>query len=88
MDAGARTGEAADVLVMIWPPGRIQRRRRGTTAGDIIRAAGRIEIEDEGARRRPPASWRLVNVNNRLVPASTPLADGDFIVLSPGIVNI
>ncbi|KAK9838138.1 hypothetical protein WJX81_003408 [Elliptochloris bilobata] len=87
VEAGASAGDAADVLVMIWPPGRIARRRRGTTAGDVIRAEGRIEIEEPG-RPRPRADTRLVNVNNRLVPASTPLADGDFVVLSPGLLHI
>ena len=72
---------------MIWPPGRIARRRRGTTAGDVIRAEGRIEIVEPG-RPRARGDARLVNVNNRLVPPDTPLGDGDFVVLSSGLLRI
>jgi molybdopterin converting factor small subunit len=88
VDAGAGAGAAASVLVVIWPPGRIQRVRRGTTAGDIIRCEGRIEIEDPERPRLRPGDAALVNVNNRLEPASRQLADGDFVVLSPGLLQI
>ncbi len=46
---------------------------------------GRIEIEEEG---RKPAGPRLVNVNNTLVPESTPLGDGDWVSLSPELLDI
>lgn len=46
---------------------------------------GRIEIEEEGRRAVGP---RLVNVNNQLVPESTELGDGDWISLSPDILDI
>ena len=48
-------------------------------------AQGVIEIvgESSGAARTC-----LVNVNNKLVPESTPLGDGDFVILSRNILNI
>ena len=35
----------------------------------------------------PPPPPPVVNVNNRLVPPGTPLADGDFIVLDGGLLE-
>ena len=46
---------------------------------------GRIEIEEEGRRSYGP---RLVNVNNELVPESTPLGDGDWVSLSSDLIEI
>ncbi|CAL8464516.1 g4051 [Coccomyxa elongata] len=88
-DGGGR-GEAAlpqssQVQVLIVPTGKIEQVQRGTTAGDIIRQKGRIEIEKEGRRQIGP---RLVNVNNHLVPESTPLGDGDWVSLSPELLDI
>lgn len=47
---------------------------------------GRIEIEEEGCSRQ--IGPRLVNVNNHLVPESTPLGDGDWVSLSPELLEI
>jgi molybdopterin converting factor small subunit len=47
---------------------------------------GRIEIEEEGRSRQ--IGPRLVNVNNHLVPESTPLGDGDWVSLSPELLEI
>ncbi|PSC74447.1 Guanosine-3, 5 -bis(diphosphate) 3 -pyrophosphohydrolase [Micractinium conductrix] len=98
-------GQGSDVMVVVWPGGRIMRVPRGTTAGTLIQDMGLIEIQKElvpaagdGAARLAAAiardaapgmllsgafgTGRLVNVNNRLVPEDTPLADGDYVVLS------
>lgn len=45
---------------------------------------GAIEICQEGVE----PSEGLVNVNNKLVPDSTPLRNGDYIVLSRHLINI
>ncbi|EIE19205.1 hypothetical protein COCSUDRAFT_59689 [Coccomyxa subellipsoidea C-169] len=77
--------QSSQVQVLIVPTGKIEQVERGTTAGDIIRQKGRIEIEEEGRRHIGP---RLVNVNNHLVPESTPLGDGDWVSLSPELLDI
>lgn len=51
----------------------------------LLVVQGRIEIEEEGRRQIGP---RLVNVNNHLVPESTPLGDGDWVSLSPELLDI
>ncbi|KAK9904975.1 hypothetical protein WJX75_006786 [Coccomyxa subellipsoidea] len=78
--------QSSQVQVLIVPTGKIEQVERGTTAGDIIRQKGRIEIEEEGRSRQ--IGPRLVNVNNHLVPESTPLGDGDWVSLSPELLEI
>lgn len=49
-------------------------------------AQGKIEIEQED--RRLKQGPNVVNVNNVLVPEETTLADGDWVSLSPDILDI
>lgn len=74
------------VLVMVWPTGEVRKLERGTTAGHIIKTQGEIMIDAGGKARRRRTD--LVNVNNRLVPESTPLKTGDYVVLSRDILDI
>ena len=74
------------VLVMVWPTGEVRTVEQGTTAGHIIATQGEITISSDGRARRRNA--KLVNVNNRLVPESTPLKSGDYVVLSREILDI
>ncbi|KAL4853513.1 putative GTP diphosphokinase RSH1 [Chlorella vulgaris] len=46
-------GASADVMVLVWPGGRILRVPRGTTAGSVIRDLGLIEISPSSP---PPSS--------------------------------
>ena len=66
-----------DVMVLVWPSGKILRVPRGTTAGAIARREGCI------GRRSG-----IVNVNNRLVPETTSLEDGDYVVLTQETVKV
>ncbi len=47
---------------------------------------GKIEIEQEERRTRHEPN--VVNVNNVLVPEETTLADGDWVSLSPDLLDI
>lgn len=47
---------------------------------------GRLEIERD--ERRSQNGARVVNVNNVLVPEETTLADGDWVSLSPDLLDI
>ena len=47
---------------------------------------GKIEIEREEKRTR--FGPNVVNVNNVLVPEETTLADGDWVSLSPDLLDI
>jgi len=67
-----------DVMVLIWPSGSILRVPRGTTAGAVAQREG------GGQRRRQG----VVNLNNRMVSASTCLQDGDYIVLTQETVKV
>ena len=91
------------LLVLVWPPGAIASVRRGTTAGALAAerrapeagaAAPALAAMGAGASDRAPPPHTLpppppvaVNVNNRLVPPDTPLADGDFVVLTGAILE-
>lgn len=66
-----------DVMVLVWPSGKILRVPRGTTAGAVARREGCI------GRRSG-----IVNVNNRLVPEGTSLEDGDYVVLTQETVKV
>jgi len=92
---------SGDLFVLVWPPGDIARVPRGTTAGALVaaRAPEAVAAAERGAgddRRAaiatattPPPSLDAspVNVNNRIVPAVTALADGDFVVVSGGLLD-
>lgn len=69
------------VIVLMWPPGEFKRLPRGTTAGHIIKTHGLLQIS---GRDRSG----LVNVNNRLVPETTPLSDGDLVIISDELLSI
>ena len=134
-----------DVMVLVWPGGRIEQLPRGTTAGEVVARLGSIQIlapasgegADSGTRAGEDPPWPptpcatglslachfpqatrllppalpappsvlvptsaplictarppprdLVNVNNRLVPGDTPLADGDLVVLTRELLKI
>ena len=71
-----------DVMVLIWPGGRILRVPRGTTAGEIVR-------RETGAQHTTAqVEGRHVNVNNKLVPEEVTLSDGDFVVLTRETVRV
>ncbi len=81
-----RRAQRDKVLVMVWPTGEVRTVDQGTTAGHIIATQGEITISSDGRARR--RNTKLVNVNNRLVPESTPLKSGDYVVLSREILDI
>lgn len=85
-EARQRRAQRDKVLVMVWPTGEVRTVEQGTTAGHIIATQGEITISSDGRARRRNA--KLVNVNNRLVPESTPLKSGDYVVLSREILDI
>ena len=75
-----------DVMVLVWPGGKILRLPRGTTAGDAVK---RLKPDGGGYRRRGNhREDEKVNVNNRFVPKETALADGDYLVLSKDKVEV
>jgi ppGpp synthetase/RelA/SpoT-type nucleotidyltranferase len=74
--------ERSEIMVLSWPSGKILRIPNGTTAGDVFsRGDGDATAGDKKAGDSFTADTFLVNVNNRLVPSSTKLADGDFVVV-------
>ena len=76
--SSSSTQQQQDVMVLIWPSGKIMRVARGTTAGALARREG------GGVRRRS----NVVNVNNRLVPEGTELGDGDYVILTDVAVKV
>jgi len=62
--------DADTLVVVVWPAGRLLRLPPGSTGGDV---AGRM-----GRRREDIA---FVSINARYVPAATPLASGDVVIL-------
>lgn len=76
---GALAFEAppSDVMILIWPSGRIARVPRGTTAGAVVRREGGC------APRRG-----MVTVNNKTVPEMTVLEDGDYVVLTTELLKV
>ncbi len=69
-----------DIMVLLWPSGKIIRVPKGTTAGGLwdttLAVPSNSEPED------------FINVNNKLVTKSTLLKDGDFVVLTHDPVRI
>jgi molybdopterin converting factor small subunit len=63
----AAAGEASEVMIIVWPQGKTLRLPVGATAGDVA--------------AKFMAATALVNVNNALVPDSTPLHDGDIVII-------
>ncbi|KAK9818140.1 hypothetical protein WJX72_007743 [[Myrmecia] bisecta] len=84
MDSGGGQvgGKTTDVMVLMWPSNEIALLPRGTTAVDIMRLQGKSDALGV------PSTFGWVNVNNQLVPAATPLQDGDLVVLSSEILEI
>jgi hypothetical protein len=56
-------------MCVVWPQGKALRLPVGATAGEVA-----VKFMYATA---------MVNVNNVLVPASTPLQDGDIVIISP-----
>ena len=52
----------------------------------VVLLQGKIEIEKEESRLQ--YGPKVVNVNNVLVPEDTTLADGDWVSLSPDLLDI
>jgi (p)ppGpp synthase/HD superfamily hydrolase len=66
-----------DVMVLIWPSGKIMRLPRGTTAGWVV------DCHDSmGQMHHHEKHADSVNVNNCLVHKDTMLQDGDYVVLT------
>jgi len=64
-----------EVLAILWPGGEFMRLPRGTTAGQVEEA---VLLEGgDGVTPSPKTVW----VNNRVVPPTTPIADGDLVSL-------
>lgn len=77
-----------EVSVLIWPGCKIEHFPRGTTAGDLVRAhagEGRLRSGEGFDGYKVDL---LLNVNNRLVPESTVLNDGDLVILSRELMKI
>ncbi|KAG1681598.1 hypothetical protein FOA52_014106 [Chlamydomonas sp. UWO 241] len=76
-----------EVSILVWPDCKIEYFPRGTNAGDVIRQRGLISVATQERLVVPPegmfsTSDLLVNVNNRLVPETTLLNDGDLVILA------
>ena len=71
----SRRGGDEEVLAVLWPGGEFMRLPRGTTAGQVEEAS----LLEGGDGVTP--SRNTVWVNNRVVPPSTPIADGDLVSL-------
>eukprot|EP00892_Ulva_mutabilis_P008840 jgi/Ulvmu1/6328/UM029_0036.1 len=88
--AAAAGGEAAEGMmkVLVYMVG-IAEVPRGSTAADMVRLFGRVEISAEGEAGGPAAAAgeRLLNVNNVLVPEDTVLLPGDLVVLSSQLLS-
>ena len=72
-----------DIMVLVWPSGKIMRLPRGTTAGWVLES--HKEIEGGGTQE---TACELVNVNNRLLPKETTLNDGDYVVLTNESIQV
>mmetsp|Transcript_543 Transcript_543/g.1367 ORF Transcript_543/g.1367 Transcript_543/m.1367 type:complete len:340 (-) Transcript_543:774-1793(-) len=87
-----------EVAILIWPGGSIEHWPRGTTVGEVVRLKGIPQDEPRDVRasatsiaggedpgwlvRNSTFAGASYNVNNRLVPESTVLNDGDLVILS------
>ncbi|MEW5311127.1 MAG: hypothetical protein WDW38_002867 [Sanguina aurantia] len=86
--AGALEAESEEVSVIIWPGGSIQHYPRGTTVYELLQRQGDSANVCTGEGRDEFKVNLLLNVNNRLVPESTVVYDGDSIYLSRETVKI
>jgi len=77
VDAVNASASEMDVMVLIWPSGKIMRLPRGTTAGWVADC-----YDSMGQLHHHEAHADLVNVNNSLVHKETMLQDGDYVVLT------
>ena len=67
--------QRSEIMILAWPSGKILRIPNGTTAGEVLADPRGCGVHGDAF---------LVNVNNRLVPSSTKLSDGDFVVIAVG----
>jgi len=81
IDEADQRSDDREIMILAWPSGKILRIANGTTAGDVF-AAGQADGPESSSVKND--SVFLVNVNNRVVPSSTKLSDGDFVVVSVG----
>ena len=79
IDEADQRSDDREIMILAWPSGKILRIANGTTAGDVF-AAGQADGSESSSVKNDTVF--LVNVNNRLVPSSTKLSDGDFVVVS------
>jgi Region found in RelA / SpoT proteins len=74
----------ADEIQVMIHPGGMHRVPSGSTAGDVVRTFGRIDL---GHGVGGASTARQVNVNNQLVAEDTALSAGDLVVLSADILE-
>ena len=86
--AGDDVAAAGMMKVMVYMVG-IAEVPRGSTAADMVKLFGRVDISAEGedAAGAPPHDDKLLNVNNQLVPEDTVLLPGDLVVLSSQLLS-
>eukprot|EP00890_Picochlorum_soloecismus_P000682 jgi/Picsp_1/1614/NSC_05092-R1_rela spot homologous protein rsh2 len=82
VDAANVSASEMDVMVLIWPSGKIMRLPRGTTAGWVV------DCHDSMGQLHHEGQPELVNVNNSLVHKDTMLQDGDYVVLTKESLKI
>lgn len=91
----AAAQQSHDIMVLVWPSGKILQLPRGTTAGYVLRrekshesavatavttvAGGEGAHSGGGGNVAVSGNARYVNVNNRLVGEDTVLSDGDYV---------
>jgi len=80
--------QLGDVMVLVWPSGRILRVPRGTTAGTVVQCELQSHSGDGSGVDLEGDAIGLVNVNNRLVPGDQVLQDGDYVVLTKETVKV
>lgn len=77
-----------EVHVLVWPEGKICTFPTGTTAGDVLKMKGFFDLNGGYNLDTNWNNRNLVNVNNELVDENTCLHDGDYIILTRGVLNI
>ena len=77
-----RSKEKDDVIVLLWPTGSIARFPRGITAGemqDSLALTLSLDVEMPGYDVPRTSTQRVFKVNDKIVPASTEVKDGDLV---------
>ena len=77
-----RSKEKEDVIVLLWPTGSIARFPRGITAGemqDSLALSLSLDVEMPGYDVPRTSTQRVFKVNDKIVPASTEVKDGDLV---------